>query len=106
MLKRVKRALVESYIGAIGLGYLLAQIVLHFVAVFSAPVAVWVQERTTMSLIPRSGPPPRLQLQDALPEVLNFLLLLLLWYLLLRWLYLEKPAKDAAGAITNQGQSA
>ena len=38
MLERFKRALVESFIGAIGLGYLLAQGILHFVNIFASPV--------------------------------------------------------------------
>ncbi len=38
MLDRTKRALVSSFIGAIGLGYVLGEAVLYFVAVFTAPL--------------------------------------------------------------------
>src|SRR6185437_5096899 len=44
MFERLKRTLVESYVGAIALGYLLAQVILHFVEIFASPVAVWVRE--------------------------------------------------------------
>jgi uncharacterized membrane protein YccF (DUF307 family) len=96
MFKRLKRALVDSYIGAIALGYLLAEVVLHFVAIFALPVANWAGQKAVLSWAPisRSEAPPRLQFQDALPELLNFLLLLVFWYILLRWLYLESPKKE------------
>ena len=42
MLERLKRALVESFVGAIALGYLLAQGILHFVNIFASPIAGWV----------------------------------------------------------------
>jgi hypothetical protein len=42
MSNRFKQALVESYIGAIGLGYLFAQCVLHFVSLFALPLTAWV----------------------------------------------------------------
>lgn len=38
MLNRLKRTLVESFVGAIALGYLLAQTILHFVNIFASPV--------------------------------------------------------------------
>lgn len=107
MLKRMKQVLVESYIGAIALGYLLAQVILQFVAVFSAPVASWAQQRTVLlwtSQISRSGPPPSLQFQEGLPRLVDFLLLLLFWYILLRWLYLEKPAKQTSAPASTPDQ--
>jgi len=43
MFKRLKRALVESFVGAIALGWLFAQGIIHFVGVFSSPVAAWIR---------------------------------------------------------------
>jgi len=39
---RLKQALIESYVGAIALGYLFAQGILHFVTIFASPVAGWL----------------------------------------------------------------
>ena len=41
MFKQLKSILVESYIGAIALGYLLAESVLYLVSVVAAPVTAW-----------------------------------------------------------------
>lgn len=99
MFKRIKQALVESYIGAIALGYLLAEVVVHFTGIFSAPVASWAEQKTVSSWtsgISHSPARPAFGISDSLPEVLNFLLLLLFWYILLRWLYFEKPARQSS----------
>jgi len=87
MLNRLKRVLVNSFIGAIALGYLLAEAVLYFVNIFTAPVATWSTQKVFGGLLPRSAPYMRLPLEVALPQVLGFLILSLAWYVLLRWLY-------------------
>jgi hypothetical protein len=40
MFNRLKRAVVESYVGAIALGYLFAQGMFRFVNIFASPVGV------------------------------------------------------------------
>jgi hypothetical protein len=105
MFKRLKRALVESYIGAIALGYLLAEAILYFIGIFSTPVGSWLAQqrfstpashRLSADLIVLSG----------LPQLINSVLLLLLWYVLLRWLYVEKSPKQTVTPAPNQEQSA
>ena len=103
MFERLKRTLVESYVGAIALGYLLAQVILHFVEICASPVAVWVSRNYYQSIIPRTTPSAGLSFQDALPELERFLVLLLVWYLLLRWLYF-KPVKETAEPLPNPEQ--
>ena len=104
MLERMKRALVDSYVGAIALGYLLAQDVSHLVGVFSSPLAGWVTRRQYRDIVPRNGSLPGFSLQDALPELVRFLALLLVWYLLVRWLYF-KPIGKAPNAEPNPEQA-
>ena len=94
MLNRLKRALVESFVGAIALGYVLAQTIIHFVNIFASPVAAWIamdEYRRLMpaSLAPQGPTSTGLPYRNALPELVSFLLLLLVWYVLLRWLYWE-----------------
>lgn len=103
MFKRVKRALVESYVGAIALGYLLAESVLYLINVVAAPETAWAQQRY------RAGMPGQvswttLALADATDPFVKFILLLVFWYILLRWLYFEKPAKRTPASAPGQGE--
>jgi hypothetical protein len=98
MLNRVKRALVESFVGAIALGYVLAQTIMHFVNIFASPIAGWVardEYRRLMpqSLVPQSPEPTGFPYRNGLPELVTFLLLLLVWYVLLRWLFWKPVAQ-------------
>ena len=96
MLKRLKRTMVESYVGAIALGYLLAQSMLHFVNIFSSPVARWLTRKQYRDVVPRGTALPGFSLQDALPQLITFLVLILVWYVLMRWLYIT-PVEGELG---------
>lgn len=87
MFKRMKQAVVQSLVGAVALGYLLASCVQHFVNIFSSPLAAWVLRREFGDLAPKGF--ARSPFQNAFPELASFVLLLLVWYLLLRWLYFK-----------------
>lgn len=91
MLKRLKSALVDSFVGAIALGWLLAQGIMHFAYIFTAPVADWVARREYREFALRSGVSTGFSFEGALPELAKSVSLLLLCYILLRWLYF-KPA--------------
>jgi hypothetical protein len=85
MFDRLKRVLVETFVGAIALGYLLASAILFFVNIFPASFAAWLV---------RSGPPiasGRFSLETALRPAISFVVLLIVWYVLLRWLYFTPP---------------
>jgi hypothetical protein len=90
MFERLKRSLVDSYVGAIAMGWLLATAVLDFVSIFSSPVQFWISRNEYRTL--NSNGPVGFQPQDALPEVVKTILVLILWYVLFRWLYF-KPVK-------------
>lgn len=91
----------ESYVGAIALGYLLAQCILHFVNVFAAPVAGWVSRNDYRAIIPGGAAIAGFSLKDGLPDLSRFVFLLLVWYLLLRWLYFTSPKTDASAPAPN-----
>ena len=105
MLDRLKRALVETYVGAIALGYLFAQAILHFVNTFASPVAGWISRKQYGGLVEHTTALPGFSLQDALPELVRFSLLLLVWYALLRWLYVKPLAKGISEPAPNPEQS-
>ena len=105
MLDRTKRALVESYVGAIALGYLFAQAVLHFVNIFAAPIAGWISRKQYGGLVPGATTAAGLPLEAALPELVRFFLLAVVWIVLIRWLYFTSLERGSSGLTTNVEQS-
>src|SRR6266699_3883022 len=98
MFKRLKKALVESFVGVVALGYLLAQSILHFVNIFTTPIASWMMRNEYGEFAPRSMT-KAFSFKDVLPEMLTFVLLTLIWYVSIRWLYfkpLETSSNDPA----------
>ena len=73
----------ESYVGAIALGWLLAQRVAHF-----ANLALQLPLDPTTLL-------PGFSLHDAVLELIRAVSLLPVWYILLRWLYFNPVKKEA-----------
>ncbi len=67
--------------------------VLHFAYVFSAPVAGWLTRREYHEItLDRATTPTAFSPQDALPELVRSLLLV--GYVLLRWLYYRPSEAD------------
>jgi hypothetical protein len=106
MFERLKRALVESFIGAIALGYILAQCILHFVNIFASPIAGWVSRNDYRAIIPGGASLAGFSFKDALPDLSRFVVLLLVWYLLVRWLYFTPPKTDASEPAPNPERAA
>ncbi|MGO9208550.1 MAG: hypothetical protein ACLPXM_20660 [Terriglobales bacterium] len=111
MLKRLRRILVESFVGAIALGYVFAQGILHFAWVFAAPVVAYVTRREYRGIMERTAAPTGFSLQDALPELVRSCALLLVGYVLLRWLYFKPlveqspdPAQEQDPTLGKTGQ--
>lgn len=105
MLDRLKRALVDSFIGAIALGYVLAQIIWHFAGIFASPVVAWLLDKHRQEFASSIFASPTLSPEDALPDLIRFLLLLLIWYVLLRWLYLEPLKKGSSDPAQNREEA-
>ena len=102
MLDQLKRTLVESYVGAIALGYLLAQVILHFVGIFTSPVSDWIIRKEFGKWTQYGAALKGYPLEDALPQLIWFFALLLLWYVLLRWLYFKPFKKETSEAVPNR----
>ena len=96
MFSRLKRSLVESYVGALALGLIFAYATLDFVSIFTAPVTYWVA-RTEYRSMPIHDP-AGISLQPSLPYVLASPALFLLGYVLLRWLYFPPKVKSTEPA--------
>jgi hypothetical protein len=105
MFDRLKGALVKSYVGAIALGYLFAQGISHFVNIFASPVAGWVSRNEYREVMPHGSAIAGFSLKDTLPELVRFLFLLLVWYLLVRWLYFTPLKKEDSEPAPNPDQA-
>jgi len=101
MFDRLKRTLVDSFIGAIALGYLLAQAMLYLVNVITVPVASWARRKEFPPTTVGGG----LSLL-ALPPLVSFIVLLLIWYVLLRWLYFTPPKTATSEQASNPARVA
>ena len=93
MLKRLRRALVKSFVGAIALGWIFADSISRLANMFASPVASWVARREYRDLAEHTMVGTAFSLQDALPDLVRCFALLVLGLLLLRWLY-WKPLEE------------
>lgn len=102
MLERLKRTLVDSLIGAIALGYLLAIDILRFVDIFVSPVEAWVKRSEFPEVIGHSHASSGFPFRYALLQLASFLMLLLVWYLLFRWLYFKPFKKENSELVPGE----
>ena len=100
MFDRIKRSLVESFVGPLALGWIFAWAILDFVSIFSAPVTNWISrsEYRRMEVPGMNSIPKTLFFQDAIPYVVSSFALFLIGYLLLRWLYF-KPLPEPIQSV-------
>lgn len=106
MLRRLKLALVESYVGAIAVGWLLAQGIMHFASIFTAPLTDWFARKEYWELTNRPGISRGFPFESALPELAKSVSLLFFFYLLLRWLYfrpVEPKSAETTGVRSDPG---
>jgi hypothetical protein len=100
MFDRLKRSLVESFVGALALGWVFAWAILDFASIFSAPLTGWIvrsEYRKVEGLVPGVIPaaiPGAMLYRDALPDLASSSALFLIGYMLLRWLYFKPPAES------------
>jgi hypothetical protein len=94
MFPRLKNALVDSYVGAIALGYLLAEGIEHIINVFTAPFSEWVAQKEFQWMMPQNVPLPGLSIRSSLPHLVHGVFYVFIGLTLLRWLYY--PAKVKA----------
>lgn len=94
MFGRLKTALVESFVGAIALGLIFAQAVLHLISAITAPVNEWEQQQFFSEL--RVGDQLRYPLLAWIPELIGAICLAAVGLLLLRWLYYS-PIENHSG---------
>jgi hypothetical protein len=97
MLKRIKKALVESFVGVIVVGSLFASGIVNFVMGIAAPLASWLSEwiQTTKDPAAYSNQLPPFPYQLLFHEWFAAALILPVAFLLLLWLYVVPSAAPA-----------
>jgi hypothetical protein len=99
MLERLRNSLVESYVGAIVVGWLFAEGLIHAVGIMTMPLMTWETRSAFGKMGSAMGLPTRQYPWGlALPEAISAGLLLLIAYGLLRWLY-YKPLPDDSPSL-------
>ena len=101
-MRRLKTALVTSFVGAIALGWLFAQALLHFAGIFATPIATSILGREYRDLTGRSTTSMGYFIQGAVPELVKCVVLLLVGYVLLRWLYFTPVGQNPAESKVEQ----
>src|SRR5690242_4669264 len=98
MFSRLKMKLVESFVGVIALGWLLAQGLIHLAYIVIAPFNTWFVQNQFRGMRSTDGSTlsANFSIVNAVPELLRAFGLLLLWYLLFYWLYMRPMAKRTA----------
>lgn len=99
MFRRLKHALVQSLVGAIGLGWLLAQAVIHCAYGVTAPLVNWAVRDLYCGLAGQSVTSVGLSFKEAIPELARGSLLLIVALLFLRWLYFQALPTNPTGAV-------
>jgi hypothetical protein len=105
VLSRLKRALVESFVGAIALGYLMAQGIISFAGIFATPVGAWISRNEFPGFAASGRLAPISPFDPALPDLIRFAVYLVVWYALLRWLYFKPLKTEASESSASSQQS-
>jgi hypothetical protein len=103
MLEKLRSTLVDSYVGPICMGYLLAQAILSFVSIFSSPAVALLMrhEMSAFNLVARTRSSIDWPVGDyAVPPVIQCLVLFLIWYVLFRWLYFRPFTKSVSASAS------
>ncbi len=104
MLDRLKKALIESYIGTIALGLVFSEAVRHFIGILAVPLFRWESRMWFKNSVLDSS--PRFSLRDGLSELVQAVLFFVIGYLLLRWLYYPRAAKDETQSPSEEAPAA
>lgn len=89
MFNRLKQALISSYVGAIAIAWIFAQGIIHLAYVFSAPISSWITRNEYPGMMEQSTV-KGFAVRDGVPDLVRSTALLVMGYLLLRWLYFRR----------------
>lgn len=108
MVDRMKKALIDSFVGAIAVAWLFAEGIMSLVASFTAPLSNWLIERMRWQQSPAfsrafENQPP-FPFAMAIPQLIAAVLFLVVAYLLFRWLFLAPCEKERLEGTEKQAK--
>lgn len=107
---KLKSALVDSYVGAIVVGWLFAEGIGRLVTSITTPLTEWGVERIRQQLSPGTssilGSPLRFPTELMVSQLIAAALLLLIAFYLLRWLYFPPTESLDQGQTQEPEESA
>jgi len=97
MLERIKKALVESFVGVLLVGSLFTASIMSLIGGISMPaanwLAAWVHQQNTSVSFPNQT--PLFLYEQLIREGITAALFFLIAFLLLRWLYMEPVLENS-----------
>lgn len=103
MLEKIRKAMVESFVGAIAIGVLIANSIVNFVMGITTPLTEWLTMRLQNRQENPYYPSPEFPFQRLIPQWIASAVFLLIAYALLRWLYMEPSAAAPSDLPEEQG---
>jgi len=100
-MRKLKRAIVESFVGAVALGYLLAEGIMSVVSIFTAPLNSWITRQDYGSEVHVNT---AFSFRYAWPQAARSIGLLVLFYIHLRWLYFTPVETPITSESASAGQ--
>jgi hypothetical protein len=91
MIERLKKALIDSYVGAITIGWMISDAGLKIATALALPILTWFRHHLvseTFGVKPSHEP---IEWQLLIPGLISAVILLAFGYGLLRWLYFAEP---------------
>jgi hypothetical protein len=105
MLHRLKKALVDSYVGAIALGYLFGEGVEQLAMVVSAPFSEWIGLKELHRIYPQGSADAGFSFRASVGPLIHGVFFLLAGLALLRWLYYPAKVKVPSEESNNAEHS-
>lgn len=108
-MQKIREVLLHEYIGAIAIGFMLAQAAASLIAALMQPLIFYLETRK--SDFGLFGREPHFSWERSAPSLVTAVLLLLVSYLLVRWLYFAKEPvvpeeKDQDEPVEEAGENA
>ena len=95
MPKRLKKALVESYVGAIAIGWTIADSATELANALGTPITTAIRQHMVQQIVGVTPTREPIDWKLSLPGIMSAIILLAVAYGLLRWLYYPSPQEES-----------
>lgn len=93
----LKKALVESYVGVVAIGWMIADAAVRIASALQAPILTGFRQHLASEMVGLKPTREPIEWQLVYPDLISAAILLAFSYGLLRWLYYAKPVAAEPG---------